>query len=257
MADSTLVSDYADLQSEVGFFLGYGRGAAAGDLAWTEAQERTIDAAVREGLRRFYFFGHPWSFLRPVGEFKLLSGQSTIACPPDWGGHYDPLIVKDSGSRSSALRFGLIGSVYRMHAERPDVTGRPVMVCEEPWSDPDHSKGQRFRLHFWPAADGDYTVQVQYYLAPDALSGTLRYAYGGPQFAQARIDACLAAAELQVDGQAGPRERAWQQSVAAAVVLDSRNKPMNLGRNTTPDWDGSVWEGQRITRVTYNGSPMS
>src|SRR5436190_13671644 len=92
--ESTLSLTLNDLSAEVGRFLGYGRGAAFQDAAWTKDQQAAIDSCVASGLRQFYFppavppeiSSYDWSFLKPVCTATFTQGASVVALPDDFGG---------------------------------------------------------------------------------------------------------------------------------------------------------------------------
>ena len=94
MAEPTLSLKYGDLLAEVGFFLGFGRGSALGDVAWTTRQQTTLDYIVASGLRQFYYppplpgsqSSYDWSFLKPTATLTLSAGSSTVTLPDDYGG---------------------------------------------------------------------------------------------------------------------------------------------------------------------------
>src|ERR1700723_2836024 len=83
---------YNALMGEVGYFLGWGRGAQNGDMAWNPQQQKTIDTFVASGMRRFYYPAAPqgmninWSFLKPTATFTLVVGQNVFQLPDDFGG---------------------------------------------------------------------------------------------------------------------------------------------------------------------------
>lgn len=81
MAESGLSIGFSDLQSETGFFLGYGR--TSGD--WSVAQASEIEGIVHSGVRRVYFpaavnedtVGYDWSWLKPTTTLSIQGSYST------------------------------------------------------------------------------------------------------------------------------------------------------------------------------------
>ncbi len=81
MPESNLSIDFADLKSEVGSFLGYGRGGTDfADWAALDPNPTTeVEAIVQSGVRRVYYPPaiqgadgvHEWSFLRPTKTLYL------------------------------------------------------------------------------------------------------------------------------------------------------------------------------------------
>jgi hypothetical protein len=81
MAESTLSITYAELKQDVAHYLGHGRV----ESAWSDPQVADITAAIRAGLRQFYFppkifenkMSHKWTFLTPVSTLDLIAPYST------------------------------------------------------------------------------------------------------------------------------------------------------------------------------------
>jgi hypothetical protein len=81
MAESNLSIEFTDLKSEVGVFLGYGRGGTAfADWAAMDPNpEAEVESVVQSGYRRVLYPpavegvkpGHEWSFLRPTATLYL------------------------------------------------------------------------------------------------------------------------------------------------------------------------------------------
>lgn len=99
MAESGLSLGFTDFQSEVGFFLGYGR--TIGSFSATQLAEVLV--CVQAGVRRVYYppaipgmpniLGHEWSFLRPsttlpIGasgtDGSIVGDQFDSATYTDW-----------------------------------------------------------------------------------------------------------------------------------------------------------------------------
>jgi len=105
------------------------------------------------------------------------------------------------------------------------------MAALQPIKGTTGTQGQRWQLFVFPKSDAAYTLQFQYYLLPDYLSGAFPYAYGGAQHAETLLAACKAVAELELDDAEGPQAASWQRMLATSIELDRRNKPQNLGYN--------------------------
>src|SRR5438128_10970846 len=86
--ESSLAAAFEDLQADIGFFLGFGRGNTApfSDSAWTTSQQASIDRCTKGGMRKFYFCGYDWSFLKPTASLNLPISTNTIQLPDDFGG---------------------------------------------------------------------------------------------------------------------------------------------------------------------------
>ncbi len=232
MAESTLAAAFKDLQGDIGFFLGMGRGADNGQTTWTSEQQLAIDRCTRGGLRNVYFCGHAWSFLQPISTMTLEAGENTVTLPDDFGGTDGQLQVSlSSGLTWWPLDFTGIGHILRQEAMYPSTTGLPQMVAEEPLKGTGSVTGQRFRLHFWPLADQDYTLQFPYHILPSYLSGALPYVYGGAKHAETFLESCLAVAEKLLDDAATLHATEFEKRLAISISLDARDKPQLVGYN--------------------------
>jgi hypothetical protein len=245
----------------VGHFLGYGRGSDNSETAWTTAQSNNVTSVVKAGLSAVYFCGINWSFLTPVATLALASGESTTKLPDDYGGHVSNLIVSISGGASVCkLQFGPITPVHMAEAAGTN-TGMPQMACIEPIKGTTPLGSSRMQIHVWPTAEQDYILTLRYYLNPDYLSGSLPYAYGGPQHRNLLREACLAQAEIEFLPTSERHRLEFERLLPIAKQLDDRNKPTNLGLNLDRS-DGSRWS--RAPRgdlagsvVTFNGVEYS
>ncbi len=247
--ESTLSLAVSDLESEVGLFLGYGRGALVGDAAWTSQQQALISSIRKSGERQFYYpppmegqeGSYDWSFLRPQVSLTLARNADTtvppgktsvVALPDDFGGFEGQIYVADT-SASSFWAVPLVGPgmVQEEFARIPSMTGRPKLACLLALKGTTLTAGQRFQLQFFPRADAQYTVSFQYYVHPDALSGNQPYAYGGMAHAETILESCLAIAEQRLDDAMGVHTAKFGERLAASISHDRRNKPQLLGYN--------------------------
>lgn len=238
--ESTLSLQYNDLVGDVGLFLGYGRGAAFDDPAWTKPQQNVIDSIVKSGLRQFYFppplegsdSSYDWSFMRPVGTADLPSGATIVPLPDDFGGFEGQITVVAKKS-TSMWPIDLVNEnrIRQMFSTQPDVKGRPIMAALVPLKATTSTAGQRQNMIFFPLADQEYTIQFAYYILPDYLNQAFPYAYGGMAHAETIREACLKAAEEFLDDASGVHAALFQQRLAASISMDRRNKPQKLGYN--------------------------
>lgn len=223
------------MAQDVGFFLGWGRGAAASDVPWDLQQQQAIDRCLKGGLRNFYHCGYNWSFLRPIVQLQLDNAGQTLPLPDDFGGVEGQIVVGlATGIQWWPVDFGGVGQVYQKYAQLPTTSGRPQFCCIEPIKGTTATAGQRFQLRFWPIADNGYTLKFQYYINPDYLSGAFPYAYGGAQHAETLLESCLALAEKILDNEAKLHEGEFNKRLAISQQIDRRNKPQHLGYNG--DW---------------------
>jgi hypothetical protein len=232
MAESTLTAAFTDLQSSVGFFLGYGRNSEN----WTSRQSDNIAAVLKAGLRQFYYCAYDWSFLKPWADIPLHQGENIAALPDDYGAMDGPVTVSVLGQSSfySPLSLGDAHAVYEREKRLPDTQGIPLVICEEVIRGTDAVNGQRMRLRVWPSADSDYILTFPYRILPDALSGAMPYAYGGGQHAETLLQSCKAAAERDIDSVGAGDPKAVHQPEFARMLeqskaMDRRTKAQTVG----------------------------
>lgn len=240
MAESSLSLQYKDLAGEVGLFLGFGRGAAIGDPAWSGQQQAAIDSCVRSGLRQFYFpppiegteSSYDWSFLKPVASMGLAQGAVLLALPDDFGGFEGRMTISSpEGQTWWPVELVGIGQVYQRAAQQPNTTGRPLMACLEPLRGTTGTAGQRFQLRFFPVSDQAYTLQFAYYVAADYLDTAFPYHMGGMMHAETVLESCLAIAEQRLDDAMMTHTAKFKERLLASINLDRRMKPQTLGYN--------------------------
>lgn len=251
MAESTLALALTDLQSAVGFFLGFGAGSNFGDPAWTNPQTIQINRCIASGLRQFYFPNPPydWSFMAPVTTVVLPDNTSEIQMPDDFGG-LDGVItlINPTTQCTWALRTQNEGAIREMYQVTPQAVGRPVAVAVRALRGTAATQGQRSELYFFPISDQEYNVQVKYYINPDALTPANPYPYGGMMHAETIRAAVLAAAEETLDDTQDTWAQKFQQRLMASVNVDRRSKPQVVGYNGDRSdlvgrWRRSDWHG--------------
>lgn len=235
--EPTLAVNKNELDAAVGFYLGYDRGPSYGYQEWTNRQQDAIDDAVIKGQREVYFHALPpgeratyqWSFMRPVVNLTLASGEQYLPLPTDFAGIDGPVTLPGTDRWKTPLIVS--GEVRTKRFVFPDTTGAPQYCEVEPFRSPSGETGQRFRLVFWPTADQEYTVSFAYQIAPDALTAATPFPYGGPSHAATFMAACVAAAEIIVDGVKGPKDADYMRLLASSVSTDRRMKPRHFGYN--------------------------
>ncbi len=263
--ESTLNLKRSDFASEVGLFLGFGRGEEAGDPAWATNQQAAIDSCVNSGLRQFYFppaiegqfSAYDWSFLKPIAILTLLQDANTLLLPDDFGGIEGKITISaDAGIAWWPLEVVGIGRIYSQESQFPTTTGRPQCVCIEPLKGTASNRSQRFQMHAWPIADQDYTLKLQYYLNPNCLTGAYPWAYGGAPHAETILESCLAIAEQRLDDAMTVHTAKFKERLLASINLDRRQKPQSMGYNgDNSDLAGREWPS-RYNRF-WDGQPIS
>lgn len=251
----------------MGLHLGYGRGADFSETAWSTRTASLLDQFVSSGLRQFYMppsvdqsgVSYDWSFLHPVASLTLSSGERSVALPDDFGGIEGPITLSSSASQVWEIGQYNEAMVRTKFAAFPDSTGPPEMVAISPQRGTSLTKGQQNNLAVFPEADQDYTFEFQYYITPDALTGSRPYAYGGAVHAETILASCKAAAELDLDDLVnGPQRMKFMERLAVSISLDRRMKPQKFGYNA--DRSDEKWNGRRKrwglnnTTITFNGA---
>jgi len=237
--ESDLSLSRSKLDSGIGFFLGFGRGADFDEKAWTAKQTAAIDFCRESGLRQFYTppvlggVTHEWSFLRPVASLTLADADSVLVLPDDFGGLDGTITLTTDGS-TSFMPVPVYGVpfVYAQYAGNTELTGRPTAVCQEPIKGSSQYHGQRWQLKFFPIADQEYTVRLRYYLLPNGPDVNRPFPYGGGQHSETIMASCIAAAELYQDDQRGPRWEYFMERLTASIAIDRRNKAQVFAYNS-------------------------
>lgn len=248
----SLAAAYRDLTGDVGHYLGYSRGAGNGESTWLSTQQGNIDRCVKGGMRKFYFCGYDWSFLKPIASLSLASSGQTILLPEDFGGIEGDLLLTDD--TRVVYRIPVTGDTRHRHGLSPSATGEPQVVEVEPIKGTGFGQ-QRFQLRVWPIADQAYTLQCRYYVNPDYLSGAFRYAYGGPQHAETLLEACLSVAEILLDDMSGVHAQEFEKLLEISKDLDRRNKPQTLGYcgDRSDAIHSGGWWRRDMPTITFDG----
>jgi hypothetical protein len=265
MAESTLSLTYSELEAEVGFFCGFGRGTNYGETAWSTRQQQGITDCVKSGLRMFYFPGplpgeqsaYDWSFLRPTTTIVLPDQATSVPLPDDFGGLEGEVRLIDSGRASWAIKQTSEQQIYQRRFNVPEQTGQPEFCAVRQTPVTNKYRGQRSELLIFPTADQEYTLQLQYYLLPDALSVSFPYAMGGTTHSETIKAAVKAAAELHQDNMKGPMNDLFIDRMRASISLDRRSKPQNFGMNLDASYNAGgngyrYMNGIRVP-ILYNG----
>lgn len=131
----------------------------------------------------------------------------------------------------------------------------PQMVAIRP-KETNGTDGQRFEAMFFPVPDDVYPLYYRKIILPENVGDSNDYPYGGASHADTIEASCIAAAELQEDGQQGPMYQHFIQRLTASISLDKRTDPDFLGYNGDNS-DGADQESRKrhpqTFRVTYKG----
>lgn len=233
LEDDSLRVTYFTLLRRVGEHIGYGYNPST----WTHAKLKEVDQIIESGYRKFLYpepidqqmIGHEWSFLRPVGEMTVVSGQHTYSLPQDFdslhgnmtfGGTNNsyPPIQETSANRIRELRNG------------SDYTSIPQWCATAPVQS-NGTSDQVQQMLFYPTPGSTYILEYQYHAVQRKLSETNKYPVGGVVFGELLLSSCLAEAELQKSGKRGAFFRDYQGRLATAISSDYRRLPRVLGYN--------------------------
>lgn len=244
----------ADLQVEVGRFLGYGSGNTdLGDAAWSDKQTSRVNESIRSGCRKFYFApGVSWTFLKPTATITLASGASTVDMPDDFAEPEGEVIIASLGDWTCRVPITGIGRVLEMQNANTEATGQPKCVAFAPIKGTTSLEGQRKRMLVYPTADEAYSLIVRYYILPNALTDQQPFHYGGAQHAETILYACLSAAEMLEDNQPGPMSAEFARLLQASIDFDKKGAPKTFGFNADHS-DGYGWGGRGAYTVTLDG----
>jgi hypothetical protein len=270
--ESTLSLPLDDLRARLGRFAGWGSVLSG----WSSEQLAIINDAVGSGLRRFYFptpvdqptmSGYEWSFLKPLIALDFPQGTQTIQLPDYYvamSGNKLTLAPLGTTAQPYEIQWTNEGQIRELYSVSPSLIGPPMYVSILSRNDTQPNAGQRFQLYFFPAADQEYTVQTTVSIAPDFLTESSPYAFGGPAHAETILESCLAIMEERLDDMpagTGPHSAAFQQRLLASIVMDRRNKPPRQGYNRDRSDDRhygypNPWWHWAAPAATYNGQSL-
>lgn len=256
---------YDDLRVIIATHQGYSRIPAE----WNSNQAYVVKDIVDSGIAQVYFpppvngekVAPDWTFLKPESTITLLSGNSTLRLPDDFGSFAGPLTLQPNSSVQATwiIEWTNEGKLRQMQQESVTSTGPPRYACEIPLKEMSDPQGQRKAVMVFPTPDQNYTLQCVYSINPDRITGATPYCYGGPQYRELYIESCLAIAEQRFDDTLdGPHTAKFNMMLMGAVSADNKNRPQKLGYN------GHVERGRRRFRqhsgqgqLLYNGQPFS
>ena len=271
MAEPTLAIRFNGFLEEVGEYLGWGRGVAAGGPPWTRERANRIRSCVASGLRRFYYppvvpparTSYSWWFLKPVAQIFVPDNSQWVYLPEDFNSPEGQLTVSSSVTQTVwPVDLTSIGRIDHYYQITPTTVGRPLLAAVTPTRGTQPTGGQQKQLWIYPITDQAYTFNLQYTINPDYLTGDKPYAYGGPEHGETILEACLSVAEERLDDMpagTGPHYMAFIERLKASIAMDTRLKPQLLGQNADRSDDEGQWNRQYLhwlNTVTYNGNPL-
>lgn len=241
MSEATLSLSLNELNAEIGWYLGFGRGTVYGETAWSVMQQNMIDSARKAGLNSFYTAsagqddgteGYRWSFLRPLTTLTLLQGEQRVSLPDDYHGLEGQISVASPAAVTTINRMVSVvgvGLIQEQVARNTTLTGWPQLVAVVPIKGTLQGSGQRFQFWVFPTADQVYSLTFTYYLNLDDLNTARPYPYGGAQHRETIIASCLAAAEQKQEDAAGVQTERFGALLKGSISVDRRNQPQVLG----------------------------
>lgn len=225
---------------------------------WDAQQLFILEACLRDGARYFYKPGatggppHEWSFLKPIKELLIVSGEADMGLWSDFcylvGELY--FIQPDIATADPLIRVN-DGQIMKMRQQlTTGSTGRPTHCAIVPEANPGNLSPQKYRLMMYPTPDQNYTVQGRYKVAPWALDHQHQHPYGGPDHANTLIFACLKASEV-INGTPGPHTQRFNECLLASIEEDKR-----VQSQLVENEDGRmrpIREYPYVQLTTYNG----
>jgi hypothetical protein len=250
MSESGLSVGFPELQSECGYYLGYGRTHAS----WTAAQLAEVLGIVNSGVRRVYYppainaqtVGYEWSFLRPTTTLSItVEGGCDYDLPDDFGRlvgvfHYAAAEYRNPISIISVSR------LLDLRASS-DTTGSPTYAAIR-YKASTGSAGQKQEVLFFPTPDASKTLSYEYEAYNGALSDSYPYPLGGMQLAELYIESCLAIAETRINDEIGQHAQQFQALLVDAIARDRKRGAQMYGHM------GNVEEETEFFRRGYTGS---
>lgn len=235
MSESTLSVSRNEIRQEVAFYLGFGRT----ESKWSAARVTEIDQYVKEGLRQFYFpeviqvtpgqsLAHRWSFLEPEATLDTVVGQEDYDMPDDFGSLINEFTF--SADEVAGQRpISMVSAPLIRRSRQQDVgSQRPTAWALAPKASTGAS-GQRYKVMLWPAPDQIYTLNYQYSVLPNMLTGPLPYPLGGAAFGQTILASCLAIAEQKGNKESTIHRQEFLRRMKASVSEDMSRAPRNFG----------------------------
>lgn len=218
LVDGSIAGVYAD-----SFFVGWG-------LRVTHAADGVIDTFVVTA-----YVGATGAFTFVAGTEVVAAGDSyATAKPPAVGGqNYRYLMPSDfygivlapwtyeiGGPR---LTIGVVAeSEIRELRAGANTAGTPSVCAFRPLPVIAGTAGGRWETLFWPAPASNYSLTLLYKRFPQQLVASTDRTVFGFQHDDAILAAMISEAERQRGDGVGPREQAYQDKLAKALMIDAR-----------------------------------
>jgi hypothetical protein len=262
MSESSLSIGWTELKSEVGWYLGMGRGV---DKAWTASQLSEISLIVQSGIRRVYYppavstdtLGFEWSWLRPTATIAIsVDGGYDYDLPDDFGRLIGELQYPAAEYRNPIPLIS-VGKLLSLRAET-DLTGAPKYAATR-YKTSTGAAGQKQEILFWPTPDESWSLLYEYEAYSGALSTTYPYPLGGMQLAELYTESCLAVAESRITDEIGQHAQQYTALLVDAIARDRKRGAQTYGQMGQPrgediefhrGYHGSTYD------ITYKGNSI-
>ena len=143
--------------------------------------------------------------------------------------------------------------IRKLQQTATSTTGKPRFVSIRPTTTTGAS-GQRFQGTLWPTPDAVYTLTYQYHVLMDSISASYPYPYGGMAHAETILEACLSAAEQQLDDEAGLHTAEYEKRLVESIKYDMQMEPEFYGYNGDSSGErGGYDRRQFMSRTTVGG----
>jgi hypothetical protein len=255
MAESSATLGWADLKSEVGHFLGYGRTVAN----FSADQLADVEASVKAGIRMFYqppvlpgeMAPYDWSFLHINTTIATVANDAEQDLPDAFGGVDGDFTFATTDSAFHAVPIIGEGQIRAMQQGNTQ-TGVPQYAAVRVKSST-MTTGQRFEVCWWPKPDAIYTMGFRFRVQQDMISTSYPYPLGGSAHTETILSACIAMADERINDQPkGARWEAFMDRLRASVSYDRKRGQEYFGYNGDQS-DNRVLGHRRFTNnVTYN-----
>lgn len=149
-------------------------------------------------------------------SFEAVSGDSDLTYYPDQNELYPPVRMRHDAT-------------IRTWQQDDPYFDRPMYYSVRT-VEFDPTTGSRKRLAFYPAPDDAYVMRVPMILRPTMIDATNLYPVGGETLAAVIQEACLAAAEHNLDDNEAIHEKQFLELIPLAIRADQeKSSPTTLG----------------------------
>jgi hypothetical protein len=207
------------------------------DTRDSNSQITLEDTSVTEAVAHSYELGRP-EYDLPT-SFEAIEGDLTYE--PGQSDFYPPVRQKHDGE------------ILRLCQDNP-YHDRPIYYGIRT-VEFDPTVGSRRRLALYPTPDAAYVLKARMKLRPTMIDSTNQYPVGGEQLAQLILEACLGAAERNLDDTEAVHTKRFQELLPLAIRTDMETTaPTSLGSDA-PQGENSdfISRSVRMGDITLDG----